>query len=167
MDAIEAILTRRSIRKYTAEKIADEIIDELLKAAMAAPSAFNAQPRHFMVIDDRLILDKIPEFHPYAEMLKQARTAIAICGDIMVQPDRWMLDCAASAQNILLAAHAKGLGAVWLGIYPAEERIKDLKNLLELPQNIIPLCLISLGYPQEKKKPSNRYDQDKIHKNRW
>ncbi len=167
MDAMEAILSRRSIRRYTAETISPEVIEELLKAAMAAPSAYNVQPWRFIVIDDHQILDVIPEFHPYAGMLPQAQLAIAVCGDTLVQPDRWMLDCSTAAQNILLAAHARGLGAVWVGVYPVSERMKEIQNLLNLPDHILPLCLISLGHPQENKAPSNHYDPAKIHKNQW
>jgi len=166
-DTIEAILTRRSIRKYSGELISQELIDDLLKAAMAAPSAHNAQSWHFVLIDDHQILDKVPEFHPYAAMLLEAPLAIAICGDTAVQPDRWMLDCSAAAENMLLAAHASGLGAVWVGIYPVSARIKDIKKLLDLPEHIMPLGLISLGYPGETKPPANRYDPAKIHKNQW
>ena len=167
LDAIEAILTRRSIRSYTGEPINQDLVALLLKAAMAAPSAHNVQPWRFVLIDNHQILDQIPEFHPYAAMLLKAQLAIAICGDTSVQPDRWMLDCSASAENILLAAHAKGLGAVWVGIYPVRQRIKDIKKLLNLPDHIYPLGLISLGYPRIKKKPPNNFDPDKIHKNQW
>jgi nitroreductase len=167
MDAIEAIMSRRSIRKYSGEPVSQELVDLLLKAAMAGPTAHNTQCWRFVVIDDHQILDKVPEFHPYAAMLLQAQLAIAICGDTSVQPDRWMLDCSAAAENILLAAHASGLGAVWVGIYPVQERIKDIKKLLGLPDFIFPLGLISLGYPQEVKPQSNRYDPTKIHKNQW
>lgn len=167
MGTIEAILSRRSIRKYTARKISLKKIEGLLKAAMAAPSAFNAQPWHFIIIDDRRILDKVPEFHHHSDMLLQAKTAIAVCGDTQVQPDRWMLDCSAAVQNILLTAHAEGLGAVWVGIYPVPERIKGLKDMLGLPDHIVPLALIPLGYPREKKSPANRYDPSKIHNNHW
>jgi nitroreductase len=167
MDAIEAILSRRSIRKYSAEMIPQQIIDLLLKAAMAGPTAHNSQCWRFIVIDDHQIMDKIPEFHPYASMLLEAQLAIAICGDTSVQPDRWMLDCAAAAENILLAAHASGLGAVWVGIYPVAQRIRDVKQLLNLPDHIFPMGLISLGYPEETRAPSNRFDPSKIHKNQW
>ncbi len=167
MEAIEAILTRRSIREYTSETISPEAINDLLKAAMAAPSSHNVQPWHFIVIEDHQILDKIPETHPYATMLLQAQFAIAICGDIQVQPEVWMVDCALAAQNILLAAHAKGLGAVFVGVYPITSRMRELKDLLKLPDYILPLSLISMGYPKEPKAPANRFSSSKVHWGRW
>jgi nitroreductase len=167
MEALEAILTRRSIRKYMAKRIPKDIIFELLKAAMSSPSASNKQPWHFIIITKRLTLNRIPDFHPYSSMLKHAPAAIAICGDILVQPDYWVQDCSAATENILLAAHAKGLGAVWLAIYPREPRILALRNLLKLPENIIPMSLVALGYPIENKLPANRFNQTKIHQNIW
>jgi nitroreductase len=167
MEAMEAILTRRSIRKFKADIISEDTISELLKAAMCAPSAHNKQPWHFIVITDREILDIIPEFHPYASMLHEATAAILVCGDTHDATDFWVQDCSAATQNILLAAHAKGLGAVWLAVYPREDRIQELKNILDLPANITPLSLIALGYPDEKKNPSNRFNISRIHRNRW
>lgn len=167
MEALEAIFSRRSIRRYAADKIPPEIIGGLLKAAMAAPSASNKQPWHFIVITTKEVLEAVPLFHPYAGMLTEASAAIAVCGNIEVQPDFWIQDCAAATQNILLAAHAGGLGAVWLAIYPREARIEGLRKLLDLPANILPLSLVALGYPDEKKSPSNRYNPSKIHFNRW
>jgi nitroreductase len=167
MELMEAILTRRSIRRFRAESISQETITELLRAAMSAPSATNKQPWHFVIISERNQLDLIPKFHPYSSMLKQARVAIAVCGDVVEQPNYWVQDCSAATQNILLAAHAKGLGAVWLGIYPRETRVKGLQQMLNLPDHIIPLSLVALGYPDEKKSPSDRYDQSKVHINYW
>lgn len=167
MELMEAILTRRSIRRFRAESISEETITELLRAAMSAPSATNKQPWHFIIISERNQLDLVPKFHPYSSMLEQARAAIAVCGDVVEQPNYWVQDCSAATQNILLAAHAKGLGAVWLGIYPRETRIKGLQQMLNLPDHIIPLSLVALGYPNEKKSPSDRYDQSKVHINYW
>jgi nitroreductase len=167
MDAMEAILSRRSIRKYSGEAISEATVLDLLKAAMSAPSAHNAQPWHFIIIDDRQTLDKIPQFHPYSAMLREAQLAIAVCGDTQVQPAFWVQDCAAATENILLAAQAKGLGAVWLAVYPREERTQGLINLLGLPDNITPLSIVSLGYPGEKKAPADRYTEAKIHRNHW
>jgi nitroreductase len=167
MEALEAILTRRSVRKYKATRIPKDVIVELLRAAMSSPSASNKQPWHFIVITRRLTLNQIPDFHPFASMLEQSPAAIAICGDILIQPDYWIQDCSAATENILLAAHAKGLGAVWLAIYPREPRILGLRKLLRLPENIMPLSLVALGYPIENKLPANRFDQSKIHHNKW
>jgi len=167
MEAIEAILTRRSIRKYTDKKVSAELIEDLLKAAMSAPSANNSQPWYFVVINDRQILDKIPEFHAYSSMLYFAPLAITVCADSKASISYWVQDCSAATENLLLAAHARGLGAVWLGIYPMKDRVKELGKLLGLPRNIIPLSLISLGYPAARKAPEDRYNAARIHYNRW
>lgn len=167
MDAMQAILTRQSIRKYTDQKIPDEMVEQLLKAAMRAPSANNFQPWHFVVINERQILDRIPQFHAYSSMLYFASLAIAVCGDSKIQPGYWVQDCSAATENILLAAHASGLGAVWLGIYPQELRVKGLRELLNLPENIIPLSLVSLGYPAASKPVENRYNATRVHYNQW
>ena len=169
MEAMDAILSRRSIRKYTADPVPETVINELLEAAMSAPSSNNQQPWHFVIINDRRILVEIPKFHPYSNMLKEASLAIAVCGDLQLEKNRgtWFLDCSAATENILIAAQAKGLGAVWLGIYPREERVKGLQNLLALPQHVIPLSLVSIGYPAEEKPRANRYSASRIHCNQW
>lgn len=168
MDAMQAILTRRSIRKYTSQRVSDEMVTELLKAAMSAPTAGN-QPWHFVVIRDRGTLDAITNFHPHAEMLKQASVAISISGDPTVEilKGRWLLDCAAATENILIAANALGLGACWVGIYPVEERIKGLRELLGMPDHVVPLSMVSLGHPAEKKAPPARFKTERIHYDKW
>jgi len=170
MEALEAILSRRSIRSYTAEQVPDQVVEELLEAAMSAPSAHNKQPWHFILIDDRKILDEISRIHPWASMLRKAPLAILVCGDLQVDNGLgfWVLDCAAATQNILLAAHAKGLGAVWVGIYPVEERSATaIRKMTGIPEHIAPLSLIPLGYPAEGKSGANRYNADKVHRNKW
>ena len=169
MDAMEAILTRRSIRRYTAAAVSEPAINELLKAAMSAPSASNQQPWHFVVINERQILSRVSEYHPYAQMLPQAQVAILVCGDLMLEksPGYWVQDCAAATENILIAARASGLGAVWLGIYPREERVRATRELFRLPQHVMPLSLVAIGYPAEQKPPSDRYSISRIHYNRW
>ena len=169
MDAMKTILSRRSIRKYRQEDVPEDLIDELLRAAMNAPSAGNEQPWHFVVIKEREVLDKIPDSHPYSGMLYETPAAIVVCADILAgkEKDWWVQDCAAATENILIAAQAKGLGAVWLGVYPKEDRVKGIKALLELPQDIIPLCIIPLGYPAEDRPDVSRYESSRIHHNRW
>jgi nitroreductase len=169
MDAIEAIHTRRSIRKYTNQTVSDDIIRELLTAAMMAPSAGNAQPWHFVVIKERRTLNAIAAFHPYAKMLTNAPVAILICGDPTLEKykGRWVMDCSAATQNLLLAAHAKGLGAVWVGIYPEAKRIEPIQELLSLPEHIIPVSLVSIGYPAEHKPTPDRFKPERIHYERW
>lgn len=166
---MNAIFTRRSIRKYTGQPIPKETIEMLIKAGMAAPSAGNEQPWHFVIIKDREKLQGVTKFHPYAQMLKEADCAIAVCADLSLERYQgyWVQDCSAATQNILLEAEDQGLGAVWLGIYPSEERVQGLKELLGLPENVTPLSLISIGYPAEKKAPANRFDASRVHYDQW
>lgn len=166
---MEGILTRRSIRKYTAKEVSEDQIEVMLKAAMYAPSASNQQPWHFIVIKDRNILDKIAEVHPYAKMLTQAALAILVCGDEERELSKgyWVVDCSAATQNILLAAHDLGLGAVWLGVHPREERKNEVKKIFDLPQNIQPMSIISIGYPDEEKETPDRFKPERIHYNAW
>jgi nitroreductase len=169
MDATQAILTRRSIRSYRAEPVPLELLTALLRAGMQAPSAGNQQPWQFVVLTDRTTLQAIPGFHPYAQMLPQAPAAILVCGDLRLERFRgyWVQDCAAATQNILLLAHALGLGAVWVGVHPHEDRVAGLQRLLGLPAPVIPLALIPLGYPAESIPPEDRFDPDRIHRERW
>jgi len=169
MDAIEAILTRRSIREYIKKSIDDKTLKELLEAAMSAPSAGNEQPWHFILINDPKILKEVPSFHNHAKMLSDASTAILVCCDKRLEKhgEMWIQDCSAATENILIAVNAKGLGAVWLGIYPRDERVNGMRKLLGLPEHIIPFSLISIGYPSEKKPPADRYDASRIHYNKW
>ncbi len=169
MEAYEAITTRRSIRKYTNQQVPDELIHKILRAGMLAPSAHDHRPWQFIVINDQEKLLVIPRFHPYAEMLKQAPLAIVICGDKKFEKsvDYILLDCAATTENMLLAAHALGLGAVWLAVYPRQERIKGITALLQLPDSIVPVAMIALGFPAEQRITSDRFDPGRIHFNQW
>ncbi len=166
---MKAILERRSIRKYTDKLISDKDLKELLQAAMAAPSAGNQQLWEFIIVEDKKILNEITKIHPYSQMLKNAPLAIVVCADLDKETNKgyWVQDCAAATENILIAAQYKGLGAVWLGVYPIEGRVKGLKELLNLPVRVIPLSIVSIGHPAEKKEPSNRYNESRIHINKW
>jgi nitroreductase len=166
---MDAIFTRRSIRKYTNEAVPEEMVEKIIRAGMAAPSAGNAQPWNFIIINDKNILLEIPKFHPYSQMLKEASCAIVVCGDTSLERYQgyWVQDCSAATQNMLLEAHYLGLGSVWLGVYPREDRVTALKKLLKLPENVTPLCILSLGYPAEQKEPANRFDPSRIHRNKW
>ena len=169
MDALDAILSRRSIRTYTAEPVSDQHIENLLRAGMAAPSAGNQQVWEFVIVDERRLLDAIPTVHPYAQMCAQAPLCIIVCAD----PSRekyagfWVQDCSAATQNILVAAHALGLGAVWLGIAAGGDRAQQLADLLQLPDGIEPLAMIALGHPAETVEPEDRFDPLKTHHNGW
>lgn len=168
MEAIEAIMSRRSIRRYTDKKISEETITKLLKAAMNAPSAHNRQPWHFIVVDDRETLNKVPEYHQYSKMLENASHAIVVLGDNDVQTtDFWIHDTSAATENILIAANALGLGAVWLGVHPSEALIEGTRKLFNVPDHVTPLGIISLGYPEESKSPRENYNPERVHRNKW
>jgi len=169
METFETIFNRRSIRKYTDKPITAEIRMELLKAAMYAPSARNYRSWQFIVVDDRNMLNDLSALHPYAKMLKQATLAILVCGDKSIEPEEGYnaVNCSAATQNILLAAHALGLGSVWLGVYPREARMKDISEYLKLPEHIMPMNLIALGWPDEEKTRPERYEGGKVHLNGW
>jgi nitroreductase len=170
MDALEVIFTRRSVRQYTTEPVSDQDIETILRAAMQAPSAVNMQPWHFVVIDDRSLLDRIPNFHPYSSFLREAPLAIVVCGDLerdMLDASYWVQGCSAATENLLLTAHAIGLGGVWLGVYPRKERIEGLRRLLQLPDNLIPLNIISLGHPAESLPKIDRFDPSRVSRNAW
>jgi nitroreductase len=169
MNTLEAIRTRRSVRSFMAKPIPNETIEELLRAAMSAPSAGNEQPWQFLVIDDRKKLDSITGVNPNAKMCKEAQAAILVCGDTTKEkyPGFWVQDCAAATQNILLAAHERGLGSVWTGIYPIPERVQGFRQLLEIPDTIIPFCLVPLGYPAKESPQVDRFQRDRVHYNSW
>ncbi len=167
MDTLEALFTRRSIRKYTDEPVSEEMLHTLLKAGMYAPSANNRQPWHFVVIRDRSLLEEITTIHPHAQMLKQAPLAIAVCADTTRSPRYWALDCSAATQNILLAAHALGLGAVWLAVYPNPTRVPAMSKLLHLPEHVTPVTLIAVGHPAEQKGPVERFRPEAVHYDTW
>jgi nitroreductase len=169
MEAMDALFTRRSIRKYDSRPVPDDIVENILRAAMSAPSAGNQQPWHFVVIRDRAILEQIPQFHPHSSMCPRAALAVLVCADLHLETHQgyWQQDCAAAAENLLLAAHALGLGAVWLGVHPREERISGIRGLLGIPENVVPMALIPMGYPAEQKKREDRYRPDRVHLNKW
>ncbi|WFD12408.1 nitroreductase family protein [Tepidibacter hydrothermalis] len=166
---MKGIIERRSIRKYTEEKISDEKIKEILKAGMYAPSGGNAQPWDFVVIKDKKLLTEITKVHSYSHSLKEADCGIIVCGNLKKEKfkDLWIQDCSAATQNILLAAHSLGLGSVWLGLYPEMDRVDGVRDIINAPENIIPFSIISLGYPAEKKSIPDRYDESNIHYEQW
>ncbi len=164
---IELLLKRRSIRKYSKGAVGTDELTKLLEAAMAAPSAKNRQPWHFVVVQDKETLKNLSEAHPYGKMLADAAAAIAVCGDMNVAPDYWIQDCSASTENILLAVAALGLGAVWLGCHPRPERVTAIKAVLGIPDHIGVLSLISIGHPGEEKEPRTQYDEARVHNEKW
>ena len=169
MDTLKAISTRRSIRKYTTEAISDEILNTLLRAGMDAPSALDEQPWHFLAIRNRETLKKIPEFHSHCDLVKEAPACIILCCDKKLEklPGFWVQDCSACAQTILLAAHAQGLGAVWIGVHPSQRDVDGIRRMFDLSENIIPFCMIAIGYPDEPYPEKSNFREDRIHLDKW
>ncbi len=165
--SLEAIFARRSIRKYAGGTLSRDELAKLLEAGMAAPSSRDRKPWHYIVIQDRATLRKLADAHPHGKMLNEAAAAIAVCGDTGISPDFWVQDCAAATENILIAVSALGLGAVWLGCHPREERVSAIKAVLEVPAHIGILSLVSIGRPGEKKEPRTQYDAKRVHHEKW
>lgn len=162
---IETILTRRSIRKFQQKSIPDELEHQLLKAAMSAPSAGNQQPWHLIMVHKTELKTSLAKAHPYAGMAEHAPLVVVICGDPDngIYPEFWDQDCSAATQNLLLAAHTLGLGAVWTGLHPEKSRCEAVREILNIPENIIPFSMIPVGYPDEEKKPVVRFKRERVH----
>lgn len=166
---LDSILTRRSVRQFTDQIVTEQQVKQLLQAAIMAPSAMNAQPWHFIVCDDRALFQQFQQAHPYSKMLDQAPLMILICGDTEKQPGPffYLEDCAAAAENLLLAAHQMGLGGCWLGIPPQSEREQQIARIFGLPSHIKPFCGIALGVPAAQPKQPERKLDGLVHKNIW
>lgn len=165
-DAMENIFSRKSVRKYLPKPVEKEKLELLLKAGMAAPSGKDTRPWELLVINDRSVLDSMAAALPYAKMLKEAPMAIVVCGDT-TKSSYWYLDCAAATQNILLAAEALGLGAVWTATYPYPERMEVVKKYTGIPDEIHSLCVIPVGYPAIPYSPKDKWNPAKVHYNKW
>ena len=163
---LENIAARKSVRKYLKKEVEEEKITAMLKAGMAAPSGMDRRPWEFVVVTDRAALDSMAASLPYAKMLAQAPMAIVVCGD-STRSSYWYVDCSAVTQNILLAAEALGLGAVWTAAYPYEDRIGIVRKYTNMPEQIVPLCIIPVGYPDGPQKAKDKYDESKIHRNKF
>lgn len=161
-EVLNTILSRKSVRKFSSQAVERADVELLLRAGMAAPSAKNVQPWELVVVEDRDILDAMAEGLPYAKMLAHAPMAIVVCGDVGASA-MWLQDCAAVTQNVLLAAESLGLGAVWTAAYPYEERIEVAVKALKLPEGIMPLCVIPIGYPAEQRTPIDKWNESKVH----
>lgn len=163
---LETIYQRKSVRSYTDQPVSVESLTTLVKAGMAAPTGMNRQPWEFMVLQDKETMTKLSQNLQYAKMLKDAQAAIIVIGNPEKSP-YWYLDCAAAAQNILLAAESLGLGAVWTLAYPSEERMNTIITALSIPSPYKPLCLIPIGYPKGPQTPKNKWVEAKMHLNKW
>lgn len=168
-DALTVIHSRKSVRKYLDKPINKEQLELLLRAGMAAPTAADKRPWVFVAVTERAMLDTLSLSSPYTKMLAQAAAAIVVCGDTRkgLKSEVWVQDCSAASENILLAAEAIGLGAVWCGIYLNPEPTAYVKRVLGLPPEVMPLNIISIGWPTGEEKPKNKWDPANIHWNRW
>lgn len=180
--ALDVIMSRTSIRSYTGDPVSRDQLETILKAGMAAPSAMNGQPWRFVVVTDKDKIASVFGAGPRSEMFTKAGAVIVVCGQTTSmgrpfgQPDApeqempnmfWYEDCSAAAENILLAAKALGLGAVWTAGYPAEERIAPVAAALGMPDNVKPLCIIPVGVPAEDPAPKDKWKPEFIHWEQW
>lgn len=171
-NVIRSIMSRTSVRSYTGQTIQKKDLETIVKAGMSAPTAVNKQPWAFVVIDNKEMMNKLAEQLKNASMLKNAAAAIVVCGDLSLAltgegQEYWIQDCSAATENILLAAHSMGYGAVWCGIYPNKERMKVLYSELSLPENVIPLNIIPIGVPDKKNEPKDKWKPERLHWNKW
>lgn len=168
---LDNIMTRTSIRKFTSQPIAKDTLDMIVKAGMAAPTAMNKQPWAFVVVTEKEVLDSLSAVHPYSN-LKTATAAIIVCGDMEKAAtefarEYWIQDCSAATENILLAAHALGIGAVWCGVYPNPTVMPEVKRVLSLPSWVIPLNIITMGYPEGTPQPKDKWNPENVHYQKW
>ena len=165
------LFSRRSIRAYRQQAVADDLVRDLLEAAMAAPSAAAKDPWEFIFIRDRNMLQTIAEGLPNGSMLRHAAVGIVVCGDLQRAHDRQLSyllqDCSAAIENLLLAADMLGLGACWLGVHPREDRIKHLRALLKIPETVVPVSAIAIGWPDESPQPRTRFREGLVHRESW
>ncbi len=170
--ALDVIKTRVSVRHFTGEKLTDAQIDTILRAGMSAPTAVNKQPWAFVVVDDPETLMLLSDTLKSSRIENGASHAIAVCGNLQKALEGegqgyWVEDTSAATENMLLAAHAMGLGGLWVGVYPISERVKSVSEILGLPNHIVPMCLVVLGYPNEQPEVKDKFLQENIHYNKW
>jgi len=168
---LASIFGRRSVRAFTTQAVGDDMVELVLQAAMAAPSACARDPWRFVVVRDKSILTRIAEGLPNGKMLASASVGLVVCGDLSAAHDgqvSYMLqDCSAAVQNVLLAAHMLGMGACWLGVHPREDRMVHVQHTLAIPEGVIPVTCIAVGYPAESKEPRTRYNTQFVHHDKW
>lgn len=169
MDAITNLVTRRSIRAYRPEPVDADTLKLVLEAAMFSPSAGDQEPWHFLVIQDPATLQAIAASHPFASFASQAPLAVLVCADIrdLPYPAFWPMEAAAATQTLMLAAHAQGLGSIWIGIHPRPDREDFIRQLIELPEGVMPFALVPLGKPAETPEQPIRWNEAKVHSEKW
>lgn len=170
-EAIAVLHRRKSVRNFTGEPVSIFDVDVLLRAGMAAPSAVNCQPWEFVTVTERAVLDRLADGLPYAKMLFKAGAAIVVCGvpaQAHLQLKEYaVIDASLAAENILIAAEALGLGAVWTAAYPYDDRMALVRSTLGIPREAIPLCVIPIGRPTGEDQPKEKFKSEKIHRERW
>lgn len=170
--ALDVIATRVSVRQFTGDKLSNEQIDKILRAGMAAPTAVNKQPWAFVVVDDENVLSVLGQTLRSSRIENGASHAIVVCGDLNKALEGeaqgyWVEDTSAATENMLLAAHAMGIGSLWVGVYPISERVKAVREIIGAPEEIVPMCLVVLGVPNEQPAIKDKYKEENIHYNKW
>lgn len=161
---MNSIFHRVGVRNYTTQAVEDDKITKMLRAAMAAPSAGNQQPWEFYVVTSSSILKQLSQCSPYAGCIANAPMAFVLCSQSNAMfPENVSMDLSAAAQNILLEADALGLGAVWLGIAPLEDRMEKVRAVLQIPSSLQPFAIIPTGYPAATHPQEDRYDASRVH----
>lgn len=174
-DALECIMTRYSLRAYSSRPVADSIVEKILRAGMAAPTAMRMQPWEMVVVTEQPLKDSIASVSKGMAMIKDAPLVVAVCGNTnrFIEGESaaaggfWIEDCSAAAENILLAAHAIGLGGVWCGVYPVDERVEHMRRILNLPDTIVPFNVMAIGYPEAAGAPKDKWNPSRVHYNRF
>jgi nitroreductase len=170
-EALNVIYTRKSVRSFTGDAVSREDLMKIIRAGMSAPSAVNIQPWAFIIVTERKTLDALCDRLPYAKMLDKAGAAIVVCGipgkDAVYSGRYWVMDCSAATENILLAAHALGLGAVWTAVHADEERVHTVRKILGIPETIVPLNVVPIGVPKGTGSVIDKFREENIHWERW
>lgn len=170
-ETLRVIKNRRSVRNYLDKPVSEEDLKILIKSGMAAPSAVDMRPWDFLVVKNESTLKALADVMPFGKMLPGAGAAVVVCGvpekSVPDAPEFWVQDCSAASENILLAAESMGLGAVWLGVYPVKERIEGVRKILNIPENVVPLNILSIGHPKGLEKPKDKFEMEKIHREKW
>jgi len=172
VDCLQTIFERRAVREYTGQPVDRKTLLTLVRAGMAAPTSKDQRHLRFIIVDDQDLIDQMVEGLPYSKMLASARHAIIVASDLssayaVKETDYWAQNCAAAAQNILLAAKANGLGSCWTSMHPREERIVFLRKLFKFPENIRPLCVIAVGFSAANPAPRDKFDESAVFWNQW
>ena len=168
METIKTIMSRRSIRSWTEEPVEEAERKIILEAAMNAPSAADARPWHFVTMDDPEVIKQFTEMGG-TEMLEESTFMVMVCGDVSkeIYPGFWPQDCSCAMHNMQLAAHDIGMGCVWVAIYPLEERVETCRRILNVPESITPFAILAMGIPNEVLSPEYRYEDERVHSNKW